>query len=430
MEQVLLGQALISLNLITESQLERCVEIQERLAIAKPLGEILLEQGVIDEKTLATILTIQKRRGTPRSTKDQNTDLKARLLGGDLNEYLKVCREVEASDLFLTTSMKPTVRVHGNLIELPVPPLTFEQSKALIFSLLNEEQIERYYRDKFIDLNIGVSGIGRFRTNIFRHFKGIGAVLRTVPDEILPFDELGLPQVVKDLVRFRQGLVLVTGPTGSGKTTTLAALVDLINKTYPLHIVTLEDPIEVIFQSEKSLITQREINKHSDSFATALKAALREDPDVIVVGELRDTETVATALTAAETGHLVFGTLHTRNAHGTILKILNQFPAQKQTQVRTMLASSLRAVISQELVPNIDGNGRSLAHEVMIVNPAVANHIRENRVWQIPMVMQIGRKEGMILLDDTLGELVRQKRITLEEALTRATDKQKFVTVA
>jgi len=430
MEPVLLGQALLNLNLITETQLERCVEIQEQLAMVKPLGEILLEQGIIDEKTLATILTIQKRRDLSRTKRPGGGDLEARLRGGGLNEYLKVCRELDASDLYLTTGMKPTVRVHGNLVDLPGESLTFDKSQALIFSLLNEEQVKQYYREKFIDLNITIAGIGRFRTNIFRHFKGIGAVLRAIPAEIVPFNRLGLPKSVKDLVRFRQGLVLVTGSTGSGKTTTLAALVDLINKTYPLHIVTLEDPIEVIFKSEKSLITQREINKHSDTFDTALKAALREDPDVIVVGELRDPETVATALTAAETGHLVFGTLHTRSAHSTILRLIDQFPAQKQAQVRTMLASSLRAVICQELVPNLDGKGRSLAHEVLIVNPAIANHIREQRVWQIPMVMQMGRNQGMVLMDDTLQELVRKQQITLEEALSRATDKHKFVPIA
>ncbi|HXX93475.1 MAG TPA: PilT/PilU family type 4a pilus ATPase, partial [Planctomycetota bacterium] len=223
------------------------------------------------------------------------------------------------------------------------------------------------------------------------------------------------------------GMVLVTGPAGSGKSTTLTALLDIINKNHKLHVITIEDPIEVVHKSDKSFISQREIPKHSRSFSTALRASLREDPDVIVVGELRDPETVATAITAAETGHLIFGTLHTQSAARTVMRILDQFPAQKRDHIRTLLANVLRGVISQQLVPNLDGKGRSLACEVLVANAAVANLIREDRAWQIPMVMQTGKKYGMRLMDDSLIELVKMKKISLEEALSRATDKTKFL---
>jgi len=222
-------------------------------------------------------------------------------------------------------------------------------------------------------------------------------------------------------------MVLVTGAAGSGKSTTLCALLDLINRNHRLHVITIEDPIEVVHKSDKSFISQREIPKHSKSFSTALRAALREDPDVIVVGELRDPETVSTAITAAETGHLIFGTLHTQSAPRTVMRVLDQFPAQKRDHIRTLLANVLRGVISQTLVPNLDGKGRSLATEVMVVNSAISNLIREDRAWQIPMVMQTGKKQGMRLMDDSLIELVKLKKVSLEEALTRATDKTKFL---
>jgi twitching motility protein PilT len=243
----------------------------------------------------------------------------------------------------------------------------------------------------------------------------------------MPFETLGLPGVVRQFLDLSRGLILVTGPAGSGKSTTLAALIDLLNKSQRLHIITIEDPIEVIHQSDRSLISQRQVPDHSRSFASALRAALREDPDVIVVGELRDPETVSTAITAAETGHLIFGTLHTHNAYRTILRILDQFPAQKRAHIRTLLAGVLRGVISQQLVPNIDGRGRSLACEILVANSAISNLIRDDRVWQIPMVMQTGKRFGMRLMDDSLLELVQRRKISLEEALQRATDKTKFI---
>jgi twitching motility protein PilT len=255
-------------------------------------------------------------------------------------------------------------------------------------------------------------------------------VFRILPDEIRPLSTLGLPRVVERLVDLKKGLVLITGHAGSGKTTTLAAIIEEMNNRHRQHILTLEDPIEYVFENKTALITQREIDKHTASYAAGLRAALREDPDVIVVGELRDPRTFQAALTAAETGHLVFGTLHTRSAHSTILRVIEQFPDAQRPHVTTMLAGTLQAVICQELIPSIDGKSRCLAAEVMLVNHAISNLIRENRSWQIPMVMQTQTAVGMRLMDDSLAELVRHKLISMEEAVHRATDRTKFLAPA
>ena len=437
MEQVLLGQVLLNLNLITESQLEIALADQAGQGINKPLGEVLLEQGAIDQKTLSSILNVQKRRNRtaqphkPSGPKaSASNDLGKRLRGAAVSEYLRVAAELGATDIYLTSGMRPLVRLHGNLVDLEVDKLDMELCRALVFPLLSEEEIEAYYRDKSVDLNYEVEGLGRFRLNVFRHFGGLAAVFRAIPNEIPTVRQLGLPKIVQEFVRWRQGLVLITGPTGSGKTTTLTALLHLINESFPLHVVTLEDPIETVFESKKALITQRDVRHHSVTFSTALSAALREDPDVIVVGEMRDPQTIATALTAAETGHLVFGTLHTRNAQSTVLRIVDQFPAQRHDHVRSMLASTLKAIVCQELVPHVDGRGRSVACEVLRVNAAASNLIRENRLWQIPNVMQMGANEGMVLMDDALRALVTQKRVSLDEALSRAVDKTKLLNVS
>jgi twitching motility protein PilT len=319
------------------------------------------------------------------------------------------------------------IRLHGNLLDLPADPPGFEESRKLLLALLSKEQVDEYYSKKYVDFSLELEGIGRFRTSIMRHLKGIAGVFRVIAEKVVPYDRLGLPAVVRSFTDYSRGMVLVTGPAGSGKSTTMTALIDIINRHHRLHVITIEDPIEVVHQSDKSFISQREIPKHSRSFASALRAALREDPDVIVVGELRDPETVQTAITAAETGHLIFGTLHTQSAARTVMRVLDQFPAQKRDHIMTLLANVLRGVVSQLLVPNLDGKGRSLACEVMVVNSAISNLIREDRAWQIPMVMQTGKRQGMRLMDDSLIELVKTKKISLEEALSRATDKTKFI---
>jgi twitching motility protein PilT len=429
MDQNLFGQILLKFNLITQEQLDKAVDLQKQGNPPRLLGEVLMEQGLIDERTLNSILSVQRRK--LELTKSQigmkPTQVQTRLVGASMKTFLQLSKEMGASDLYLTSGLKPMVRIHGNIVELPADPVSFEESKSLLFSLLTPDQVKRYYDDKYLDFCMEVAAIGRFRTNIFRHFKGIAGIFRVIPDVIWPFEKLGLPQVVKDLTRLGRGLVLITGPTGSGKSTTMASLLDLINRTERTHIITIEDPIEFIFKSDRSLVSQRELHTHVPSFAEALRAALREDPDVIAVGEMRDPVTVATAITAAETGHLVFGTLHTKNAARTVVRVLDQFPAAKRAQIKATLSTALKAVVCQQLLPNSDGKGRSLACEVMTVTPAIANLIREDRAWQIPMMMQIGRNIGMRLMDDSLLELVKQKRVSLEEALARATERERFL---
>jgi twitching motility protein PilT len=428
MEQNLLGQILINFNLLSKEQLEKAVELQKKSNPPRLLGEILVEQGILDEKSLKSILSVQKRKLelTKTQIRAPESELQRRLSGAPVMEFLKVSRELGCSDLYITSGLKPMVRLHGNLMDLPAEAPGFEESRKMLLAVLTKEQVDEYYREKYVDLSLQYA-FGRFRVSIFRHLKGIAGIFRTIADEVIPFEKLGLPGVVRQFLDLSRGMILVTGPAGSGKSTTLAALIDLLNKNQRLHIVTIEDPIEVIHQSDKSFISQRQIPEHSKTFASALRASLREDPDVIVVGELRDPETVATAITAAETGHLIFGTLHTHNAYRTVLRVLDQFPAQKRAHIRTLLAGVLRGVISQQLLPNLDGKGRSLACEVLVANSAISNLIRDDRVWQVPMIMQTGKRFGMRLMDDSLIELVQRKKVSLEEALTRATDKTKFM---
>ena len=429
MDRFSLGEVLLSLGLVSEKNLQRCLEFQDRLNNPKPLGEILVGQGLISSKILSSILDLQKRRRQVEEEPGETAEdgLRERLKNASIQDFLKVSRELKARSLYLTSGMQPSVRLHGNLVDLPTDSLTFDSCRDLLFSLLGEEQITEYYEKKALEFDLAVPEAGRFRCSLFRHYSGIGAVFRVIPEAIVSLESLSLPPRVADFTNLKNGLVLVTGPSGSGKTTTLAALVDLINRHRKVHVITLEDPIEVIFDSDQAFVTQRQINRHSRSFGEALKSALREDSDVIVVSELTDRETIETALTAAETGNLVIGTMHTRNACSTILRIVDQFSAEKHAQVRSLLSGVLRGVICQELVPNRDGMGLSLACEIMIVNRAVANLIRENRIWQIPMVMQLARAEGMMLMDDSLKALVDAEKITVEEALSRAKDCSKLL---
>jgi len=428
MEQMLLGEILLNFHLISENDLARCIQIQERLD-PRPLGEILIDHGLIDENILATVLNVQQdeidiAQDQPGASRQ---DLSRTLESGSVEDYLDAARKLGASDLYLSSGQRPAVRRNGVLSDLPVPALTSENCRRMIMSLLTPEQVAAYERDKQIDVRVSTGEHGRFRANIFRHYDGIGGIFRVLNDDVVPYEELGLPQVICDLAKLKQGLVLVTGATGSGKSTTLAAIVDIINKTQQLHVITLEDPIENVFRSDQSFVSQREINSHTTSYAGALRSALREDPDVIVLGEMRDPVTVATALTAAETGHLVLGTLHTNTAYSTVVRIIDQFPAERRGHVRTMLSSVLRAVVCQELIPSIDGERRHIATEVMIANPAIANLIREGREWQIPNMMQVSTNQGMHMMDGSLKDLLRHKKITVEHALARATDKSSFM---
>lgn len=323
-----------------------------------------------------------------------------------IDELFKIMVNRGASDLHLAAGSPPCIRLHGDIVKLEFKSLNNDECQALIFEILTDKQKRNFVESWELDCSYTVDGLGRFRCNVFMQRKGMGAVFRVIPEKIKTSEELGLPPEVIDMINTHKGLVLVTGPTGSGKSTTLAALINHINQKDHAHILTIEDPIEFVHPNLKSLVNQREVSSHTKSFANALKAALREDPDIILVGEMRDLETIQLALTAAETGHLVFGTLHTNNAHKTIDRIIDVFPDTKQAQIRVMLSESLRGVIAQSLLPRADGAGRVAAIEVMFNTKAVANLIREGKTFQIPSAMQTGRNQGMITFESCVDGLM------------------------
>jgi twitching motility protein PilT len=323
-----------------------------------------------------------------------------------------------ASDLHLSAGASPAVRVRGEIHPVEdLDPLTPEQTQQLLYRILSTEEQKRLEVDRQIDVSHEVPGVARFRVNVFFQQNAVGAAFRLIPQKILSLEELGLPTGLHELAERPRGLVLVTGPTGSGKSTTLAALIDEINRTRAAHILTIEDPIEFLHPHRRSIVNQREIGGDTLGFAEALRAGLRQDPDVILVGEMRDLETIATALTAAETGHLVFGTLHTRGAAGTIDRIIDVFPAEQQSQVRAQVAGALQAVVTQSLLPTADGQGRVAALEILLPDDAVRNLIRQGKVEQIYSVMQTGTSRGMQTMEQSLGELVLRGTIDLDTAL-------------
>ena len=334
----------------------------------------------------------------------------------DINQLLNFAVEQEASDLHVSAGSIPMIRVHGRMRKLTLPHMTQDVMERLIFGILSEPQQQRFEEVKEIDFSYKLDGIARFRVNVFQQINGMAAAFRTIPSDIRSFEELGLPAIMKDLALRDRGLILLTGPTGSGKSTTLATMVDHINEYKELHIITIEDPVEFFHESHNCLINQRELGASTHSFANALRAALREDPDVILVGEMRDLETIALALTAAETGHLVLATLHTSSAAKTIDRIIDIFPSSQKTQVRSMLAESLEAVVAQKLLPKKDGTGRVAALEVMVANTAIRNLIREDKIYQIPSVIQSGGKSGMQSLDQDLMRLLHKGVIDREMA--------------
>ncbi len=325
-----------------------------------------------------------------------------------IDELFKIMVSKGASDLHLAAGAPPYLRLHGEMAKLDLAALTNEQVQLLIFEILNEKQRKGFIESWELDCSYTVEGLGRFRCNVFMQRKGMGAVFRVIPEKIKTMGELGLPPQLLDLIAVPKGLVCVTGPTGSGKSTTLAAMIHHINQNESAHIITIEDPIEFVHPNLKSLVNQREVGGHTKSFANALKAALREDPDIVLVGEMRDLETIQLALTAAETGHLVFGTLHTNNAHKTVDRIIDVFPEGKQAQIRVMLSESLRGVVAQSLLPRADGGGRVAAIEVLFNNKAIANLIREGKTYQIPSAMQTGKSQGMITYESTIEDLIKR----------------------
>jgi len=338
-----------------------------------------------------------------------------------LADLLRVVVQAGASDLHLTSGVPPCLRVHGDLRPFDrLPTLDADAVGRLVLDALPAADVARFELEGELDTAISVPGVARFRVNVFRQQEAVGAVLRAIPFQVVPFEQLGLPASVLRCTELHRGLVLVTGPTGSGKSTTLASLVDRVNASRPVHIVTIEDPIEFLHTSKRAIVNQREVGRDTASFARALKAVLRQDPDVILVGELRDLETVQAALTAAETGHLVFATLHTQDAPQAVDRVIDVFPAHQQAQVRVQLALTLQAVVSQQLVPRADGRGRAVAVEVLTVTPALRNHIREGKTHQIPSAMQTGAAQGMQTMDAALATLVKDGIVTRELALDRA----------
>jgi twitching motility protein PilT len=341
-----------------------------------------------------------------------------------VDKYLRIAQESGASDIHLGVNSRPIWRRNGLLepIWLQAPILGAADTRRLAVGFLNEQQLKQLEDRGDVDFAYA-NEFGRFRTSVVRHRLGTDLVFRIISTKLRSMDELGLPENLKLLTQYHNGLVLVTGAVGSGKSTTLAALVDEVNKTRKDHIITLEDPIEYVFESKGCHVTQREVHTHTRSFAAALRAALREDPDVIMVGEMRDLETIQLAITAAETGHLVLGTLHTANAARTLDRVLDVFPVDQREQIRIMVSESLRGVISQQLVPRIDVSGRALAIEILVNTPAVANTIREAKTFMLPGIIQTGRKLGMKLMDDSLMELYDRQMISQEEAYIRAEQK-------
>jgi twitching motility protein PilT len=344
----------------------------------------------------------------------------------DIAELLLQTMERKGSDLHITVGLPPSVRIHGDVEPLPLPVLTRDETHTLIYGIMNDSQKARFEGHRDIDFSLDFGESGRFRVNAFFGRQGVGAVFRVIPTRIRTIAELGIPGIVSQMGEFERGLVLVTGPTGSGKSTTLASLVDQINSERKGHILTIEDPIEFVHPHKGCIVNQREIGAHTESFATALRAALREDPDVILVGEMRDLETISLAVSAAETGHLVFGTLHTSSAPQTVDRIIDVFPPHQQSQVRSQLAESIRGIVAQQLIRTTDGTGRAAALEIMTGTPAVRNLIREGKTYQLQSVIQTAVKEGMQTLDQSLRDLIRAGRITLEDALKKVSDKEAF----
>lgn len=345
----------------------------------------------------------------------------------DISDLLAFSVKNKASDLHLSAGLPPMIRVHGDVRKINVPSMDHTQVHDMVYDIMNDGQRKVYEETLECDFSFEIPNLARFRVNAFNHNRGSGAVFRTIPSKILTLEQLNCPPIFKEICNTPRGIVLVTGPTGSGKSTTLAAMVDYINENEMGHILTVEDPIEFVHTSKKCLINQREVGPHTLSFQNALRSALREDPDVILVGEMRDLETIRLALSAAETGHLVFGTLHTSSAAKTVDRIVDVFPAAEKEMVRSMLSESLRSVISQTLCKTKDEQGRVAAHEIMIGTPAIRNLIRENKVAQMYSAIQTGQNIGMQTLDQNLQDLVRRNIISVNEARSKAANKDSIV---
>jgi twitching motility protein PilT len=344
-----------------------------------------------------------------------------------INRYYDAMLEHKASDLHLSTGNPPIIRINGDLVHLDEPPLVHDELKTLLREICPSDKFQQFEETGDVDFGYEYPGRARFRANFFMQKEGIGAVFRTIPSKVLTAEDLGLPSICRKFALLKKGLVLVTGPTGSGKSTTLAAIIDYANKVRSEHILTVEDPIEFVHKSIKALINHREVALHTKSFASALRGALREDPDIILVGEMRDLETISLALEAAATGHLVFGTLHTPSAAKTIDRIIDVFPSNQQNQIRSTLAESLKGVIAQNLFKRIDQPGRCAALEILVVDTPISNLIREAKTYQIPGMIQVGKKKGNVPLDDAIFDLLQAGKIDIDEAFEKCLDKNRFL---
>lgn len=344
-----------------------------------------------------------------------------------IDAFFKLMAEQGASDLHLVSGQQPILRIHGEMERVKFKTLDNDELKAMLYEIAPEEKIKRFEETGDIDFGYEIPGLARYRANFFQQKYGVAAVFRQIPSDVLTAEQLGLPPVVKKFAMLHKGLVLVTGPTGSGKSTTLAAMMDFANKNRKDHIITVEDPIEFVHKSQGCIVNHREIGLHTKSFASALRGALREDPDIVLVGEMRDLETIELALTAASTGHLVFGTLHTQSAAKTVDRVIDVFPSSQQAQIRTTLSESLKGVVAQNLFKRVDKKGRCAALEILVVTPAVGNLIREEKTFQIPSAIQTGKKYGMQSLDDAILDLLNKGWIGAEDAYDKCIEKQRFV---
>lgn len=343
-----------------------------------------------------------------------------------LDPFLKSLVQQGGSDLHMASGLQPVMRIHGEMVRVKYKELVHEELKQTLFELIDEAKKKVFEETGDLDFAYEIEGVARFRVNFFMQKRGIASVFRQIPSNVQTADELGLPAVCKELALLEKGLVLVTGPTGSGKSTTLAAIIDYANKNRKDHIITIEDPIEFVHQSQGCVVNHREVGPHTKSFSAALRAALREDPDIIMVGELRDLETISLALEAAATGHLVFGTLHTQSATKTVDRVINVFSSDEQAQIRTTLSEALKAVVAQTLFKRVDKPGRIPALEVMLCTPAVANLIREGKTFQLSTAIQTGRNLGMQSLDDSIMDLLKKNIVSPDEAYRKSIDKTKF----
>ncbi len=343
-----------------------------------------------------------------------------------IDDILRISQQMKASDIHITVDLPPMFRIDGKLTPSKWEPVTPREAQRVVYDILSSEQIERFERTKELDFSYGVANIGRFRFNVYRQKGNVGFAMRAIPATIPSIDQLRLPGILKDLTRKHSGLILVTGPTGSGKSTTIASMIDVINSEKAIHIMTMEDPIEYLHSHKKAMVNQREIGQDTEGFHNAMRAVLREDPDVILVGEMRDKETIAAALTLAETGHLVFGTLHTRSAPSTVDRVVDVFPPDQQDQIKVQLSTSLEAVVAQQLLPML-GGGRIAAIEIMVATSAIRNLIREGKSYQITSSIETGAQYGMQPMDKVLADMQKAGMISFEEAITRAIDRDNFL---